>query len=108
MTTITIDWLPFIFCVLPILIALLLSLLWLWRTLKAGNAIASSLTRSDVATEFHSSARSSTYPNVKSDQSWGRLTRREREVALLAAAGKTNAQIGNELHITTSTVGNHL
>jgi DNA-binding CsgD family transcriptional regulator len=36
------------------------------------------------------------------------LTPREREVALLAAAGRTNREIGEHLHLSTRTVDTHL
>ena len=38
----------------------------------------------------------------------GALTRREREVALLIADGRTNAQIAAALHLTESTVEKHV
>jgi DNA-binding NarL/FixJ family response regulator len=36
------------------------------------------------------------------------LTRAERSVAELAAAGRTNREIGNELYVTLNTVSTHL
>ena len=108
MTTITIDWLALILCVLPILIALLLSLLWLWRTIQAANAYNLPPTRPDLGIALHSTPRGLVHPHSQSRALWERLTKREREVALLAAEGKTNAEIGKALHISTSTVGNHL
>jgi DNA-binding NarL/FixJ family response regulator len=38
----------------------------------------------------------------------GRLTRRQREVALLIGRGHTNAQIAEELAISKNTVANHV
>jgi DNA-binding NarL/FixJ family response regulator len=37
-----------------------------------------------------------------------RLTRREREVALLVAEGLTNRQIATELSVSTNTANNHV
>jgi len=39
-----------------------------------------------------------------SDSGYGRLTRRERLVAALAAEGKTNSQISTELHVSLHTI----
>jgi DNA-binding CsgD family transcriptional regulator len=36
------------------------------------------------------------------------LTRREREVAVLAARGRTSREIAAELHVSVRTVDNHL
>jgi DNA-binding CsgD family transcriptional regulator len=36
------------------------------------------------------------------------LTPREREVALLAAGGRTSAEIGEHLHLSTRTIDTHL
>ena len=36
------------------------------------------------------------------------LTRREREVALMAAGGRSNREIGQRLHLSTRTVDTHL
>jgi DNA-binding CsgD family transcriptional regulator len=38
----------------------------------------------------------------------GQLSARERELVILVAQGRTNAQIGAELHISVRTVGSHL
>jgi DNA-binding NarL/FixJ family response regulator len=42
------------------------------------------------------------------DERTERLTRREREVALLVARGLTNRQIASELSVSRSTVNNHV
>ena len=42
------------------------------------------------------------------DERTGRLTRREREVAILVARGPTNRQIASELLISEHTVANHV
>jgi len=38
----------------------------------------------------------------------GKLSARERELVILVARGRTNAQIAAELHISVRTVGSHL
>ena len=38
----------------------------------------------------------------------GELSARERELVILVAQGRTNAQIAAELHISIRTVGSHL
>ena len=38
----------------------------------------------------------------------GQLSARERELVILVARGRTNAQIAAELHISVRTVGSHL
>jgi DNA-binding NarL/FixJ family response regulator len=43
-----------------------------------------------------------------SDEPTDRLTRREREVALLVARGLTNGQIASELSVSRSTANNHV
>ena len=45
---------------------------------------------------------------LREDPLSGFLTSREREVAALAAAGRTKREIGVELQLTTKTVSNHL
>jgi DNA-binding CsgD family transcriptional regulator len=38
----------------------------------------------------------------------GSLSARERELVILVARGRTNAQIADQLHISVRTVGSHL
>lgn len=45
---------------------------------------------------------------LREDPASGFLTTREREVAVLAAGGRTKREIGAELGLTTKTVSNHL
>jgi DNA-binding CsgD family transcriptional regulator len=37
-----------------------------------------------------------------------RLTKREREIALLASAGHSSTEIGSRMHLSSRTVENHL
>lgn len=46
--------------------------------------------------------------HLERDEKLGRLTRQEEHVLALVAAGKTNRQIGSELHLTERTVKNYL
>jgi DNA-binding NarL/FixJ family response regulator len=47
-------------------------------------------------------------PQLSSDGALDQLTPRECDVALLAARGLTNRQIGAELNLSVNTVSNHL
>jgi DNA-binding CsgD family transcriptional regulator len=47
-------------------------------------------------------------PGPRSSQAAGGLTARERDVARLIAAGKTNREIANELFIGEGTVATHV
>ena len=49
-----------------------------------------------------------TVPEQQPDERPERLTRREREVALLVARGLTNRQIVSELSVSRSTANNHV
>ncbi len=49
-----------------------------------------------------------TVPEQQPDERPERLTRREREVALLVARGLTNRQIASELSVSRSTANNHV
>jgi DNA-binding CsgD family transcriptional regulator/transcriptional regulator with GAF, ATPase, and Fis domain len=50
----------------------------------------------------------SNIPRLDNDASLSVLSSREREIALLYASGKTSTEIAHELHISSTTVRNHL
>ena len=60
----------------------------------------------DVVTTSTAAARPRVAPRVEADPDT--LTRREREIALLLARGKSDRQISEELYIAVSTVGVHV
>jgi non-specific serine/threonine protein kinase len=70
--------------------------------------------RPEEAIEYASSGEEATPPassvreEPPTDEPVNRLTRREREVALLVARGLTNRQISSELSISENTVANHV
>jgi len=47
-------------------------------------------------------------PPQRAAEGSGQLSARERELVILVAQGRTNAQIAEELHISVRTVGSHL
>ena len=48
------------------------------------------------------------HPWLNSDAGFSVLSSREREIAMLYASGKTSTEIAHELHISSTTVRNHL
>lgn len=54
------------------------------------------------------SSADATQSLTDAQEAWDRLTKREKQVARLAAQRKTDAEIASELNISERTVGNHL
>jgi len=74
------------------------------RIIAAGNALlAPSVTRTLIA-EFASRAA----PLAKNGRVLELITPREREVLLLVARGRSNAEIGEELHMSVATAKTHV
>jgi DNA-binding NarL/FixJ family response regulator len=74
------------------------------RVIAGGNALlAPSVTRTLIA-EFASSAS----PRPKNTELLGSITAREREVLLLVARGRSNAEIADDLHMSAATAKTHV
>ena len=98
----SIDWPILLICVVPLVILLVLSLLGLARTLVSARHV-SPLPRARVV-----EMRAAPPASVPALSAMSKLTPREREVAVLAAQGLSNARIADTLRIAHSTVANHL
>jgi DNA-binding NarL/FixJ family response regulator len=72
------------------------------RTVAAGDALLSPTVTKRVIRKF---AR---IPQAAAPQGLGELTAREHEVFRLIAAGRSNGEIGRELHISETTVKTHV
>ena len=74
------------------------------RVIAGGNALlAPSVTRTLIA-EFASGAS----PRPKNTELLGTITAREREVLLLVARGRSNAEIAEDLHMSAATAKTHV
>ena len=62
----------------------------------------------DTAAEYALMLSDTGPPPAAADPGLGRLSARERELVILVAQGRTNAQIAAQLYISVRTVGSHL
>lgn len=76
-----------------------------YRSAGDGRAAARTIAR---AAELHAACENAVIPWVADFQSGEVLTRREQQIALLAAAGSPDAAIAADLEISVRTVQNHL